>query len=108
MNVWVVIDRYDHSETTTSVHMTEKGAYIQAWQILLESWENIMNGGFADDEDLVEDYPDVADFLKSYDNDIERAKLSELQRHLSDFACYIGESSDWICDVSIDANRLRA
>ena len=37
MNVWIVIDRYDHSETLTSAHLTEKGAMIKAYNILLEA-----------------------------------------------------------------------
>ena len=40
MDIWLVIDRYDHSETVTTAHLTLKGALIQAWGLLLESQES--------------------------------------------------------------------
>ena len=58
MNVWIVIDRYDHSERITTAHLTEKGAMIQAYNILLEALDNLL-GGYADGSEDDEVFSDT-------------------------------------------------
>ena len=110
MDVWVVIDRYDHSDNIVTVHMTEKGAMIHTYGILLESYENICENGYYDDDEggLKEEYPDAYEFVKKYCGNIEEAKLADLSKHQVDLACFCGDGTDWSTDVSIQKTRLVA
>ena len=111
MNVWILLDRYDHSETITTAHLTETGALIQAYSILLEALDNIYDSGWADDDEagnkFKEEYPDAYEFVKNNRLNIEEAKLADLNKHQSDLSCFVGEWSDWQVDVSIQETRLQ-
>tara|TARA_R110000824_G_scaffold236226_1_gene424953 strand:- start:161 stop:481 length:321 start_codon:yes stop_codon:yes gene_type:complete len=106
MNVWILVDRYDHSETTTSAHLTEKGAMLQAYRILLETYDNIIEADGA--ELFKEEYPASYEFIKNWLDDDDEPLLVDLNNHWPNFQCYIGESTDWQIDVSIFQNRLEA
>ena len=111
MDVWVVIDRYDHCDNIVTVHMTEKGAMLHTYGILLESYESICESGYGfDSEDggLKEEYPDAYEFVKKYAGNIEEAKLADLTKHQLDLACFCGDGTDWATDVSIERTRLQA
>ena len=111
MNVWIVVDRYDHSETITTAHLTEKGAMIQAYNVLLEALDNICDSGCYDedeaDNELKEEYPALYEFLKNHRLNIEAAKLADLTKHESDFGCFIGEWTDWATNVEVQIARLQ-
>ena len=110
MNIWIVIDRYDHSETLTSAHLTEKGAMIQAYNILLEALDNIYDSGCYDedeaDNEFKEEYPDAYEFVKNNRLNIEEAKLDDLNVWMADLICFVGEWTEWQTDVSIQQTRL--
>jgi len=110
MDVWVVIDRYDHSEHIVTVHLTEKGAMIHTYGILLESYDGICDSVWDDseDDDFKEEYPDAYEFVKKYCGNIEEAKLADLSKHQVDLTCFIGNATDWSTDVSIEQTRLQA
>ena len=112
MDVWVVIDRYDHCDNIVTVHMTEKGALIHTYGILLESYENICDSAWVEDDEVEnefkEEYPDAYEFVKKYCGNIEEAKLADLTKHQVDLACFCGEGTDWATDVSIEKTRLVA
>ena len=115
MNIWIVLDRYDHSETITTAHLTEKGALIKAYHILLEAYDNICDcvshdcDGFIDeDEDFKEQYPNAYQFVRQNNQNIAEAKKEDLDKHFSDLVCWIGEQTEWRVDVSIDSTRLQA
>ena len=113
MNVWIVIDRYDHSETITTAHLTEKGAMIQAYNILLEALDSILDSNAAwveDDEvenELQQEYPDAYEFVKNNRMNIEEAKLADLSKYESDLGCFVGEWTDWSTNVEVQQARLQ-
>ena len=111
MNVWIVIDRYDHSETVTTAHMTEKGAMIQAYNILLEAYDNICDSGCYDDDEanneFKEEYPDAYEFVKNNRMNIEEAKLADLSKYESDLGCFVGEWTEWSTNVEVQVARLQ-
>ena len=110
MDVWVVIDRYDHSENIVTVHITKKGAMIHIYGILLESYENICDSGCYkyNDGGFKEEYPDAYEFVKKHGGNIEEAKLADLSKYQTDLTCFIGEETDWSTDVSVEQTRLQA
>ena len=119
MEVWGVIDCYDHSEYITTVHMTKKGAVIQVYNILLEVLDGICDGwlngettGCYDedepDNEFKEEYPDAYEFVKKHHTNIEEAKLGDLWKHSGDLTCFVGEWTEWRTDVSIQKTRLVA
>ena len=112
MQVWVVVDRYDHSETITSVHMTEKGAMIQAYNILFESYDSLCEHDKKAELDetqaaFKEEYPAAYEFVESYRMNIEEAMLADLTKHESDFGCFVGEWTDWATNVEVQVARLQ-
>ena len=111
MNIWIVIDRYDHSETLTSAHLTEKGAMIKAYNILLEALDNICDSGcYGEDEadnEFKEEYPDAYEFVKNNRLNIEAAKLADLTKYESDLGCFVGEWTEWRTNVEVQVARLQ-
>ena len=108
MNIWIVIDRYDHSETLTSAHLTEKGAMIKAYNILLEALDNF--GCYDEDEannEFKEEYPDAYEFVKNNRLNIEAAKLADLTKYESDLGCFVGEWTEWSTNVEVQVARLQ-
>ena len=111
MDIWIVIDRYDHSETITTAHLTEKGAMIHAYSTLLEALDNICDSGFDGEEpanQFKEEYPEAHEFVKNNRLKIEEAKLADLNKYQSDLGCFVGEWSDWQVDVAVQTARLQA
>jgi len=106
MDVWIVIDRYDHSEVSTSVHMTAKGALIQAYHSLLEVYDGLCPDWDGENEFKVE-YPTAYEFVEKNKENIEDAKKSELDKYFGDLTCFVGEWTERRCDISINLNRLR-
>ena len=111
MDIWLVIDRYDHSETVTTAHLTLKGALIQAWGVLLESYDScadIYDSGDDHALDFQEEYPDAYEFLKKHRSNISEAKTADLDKHINDLGQWVGEHTDWSTDVTIQTTRLQA
>lgn len=112
MDVWIVVDRYDHSETITSAHLTEKGAMIQAYNILLEALDNICDSGWVEDNqannDFKEEYPDAYEFVKNNRLNIAQAKLVDLNKYESDLAYFVGDWTEWATNVEVQRTRLQA
>ena len=113
MNVWIVIDRYDHSETITTAHLTEKGAMIQAYNILLEAYDNLVEhdetGGIDSTKaEFKEGYPDAYDFVEKNRMNIGEAKLADLNEHECDLASFVGEWTEWSTNVEVQQAWLQA
>ena len=112
MDIWIVTDRYDHSEQITTAHLTKKGALIEAFNTLIESFENICGSdwGVVDEveNEFKEDYPDAYEFVKQHRSNISEAKTADLDKHISDLCQWVGEHTDWSTDVSIQTTRLQA
>lgn len=114
MNVWIVIDRYDHSETITTAHLTEKGAMVQAYNILLEALDSIFdfsNDGYTDEDaskEFKEEYPDAYEFVKNNRMNIEEAKVADLNKYEAELADFVGEWTEWATNVEVQQTRLQA
>ena len=112
MNVWIVIDRYDHSETITTAHLTEKGAMIQAYNILLEALDGVLDAGWTDEDEAENefkaDYPDTYEFVMKNRMNIDEAKLADLNKHEVDLASFVGEWTEWSTNVEVQQARLQA
>ena len=111
MNVWIVIDRYDHSDSVTTAHLTLKGALIEAFNTLIESYDNC--GDFYDSCDhhaneFQQDFPDAYEFIKQHRSNISEAKTADLEKHINDLGQWVGEHTDWSTDVTIQTTRLQA
>ncbi len=114
MDIWIVIDRYDHSDSITTAHLTKKGALIEAFNTLIESYDNIVDSNAAwveDDEfenDFHQDFPDAYEFVKQHKSNISEAKTADLDKYISDLVQWVGEHTDWSTDVTIQTTRLQA
>ena len=112
MDIWLVIDRYDHSESVTTAHLTLKGALIKAYEVLIETFEKVCNSDWgAEDEvenEFEEEYPDAYEFIKQYRSNISEAKTADLDKHINDLGQWVGEHTDWSTDVTIQTTRLQA
>ena len=116
MDRWVVIDRYDDMrEVATSVHMTPKGAYVKAYQILHEIFDNLCEQSAGWDEgdvaeveqELMKSSKTLYDMVMNNTRGYDEEKLEVLQQHLYTFSSLIHENSDYSCDVSVERGRLR-
>ena len=122
MDIWIVIDRYDHSEQILTAHLTKKGALIEAFKTLVESLENICGSDwgvedevenefkedYPDAYEFKEDYPDAYEFVKQHRSNISEAKTADLHKYIDDLGQWVGEHSDWQIDVSIQTTRMQA
>ena len=112
MDIWLVIDRYDHSESVTTAHLTLKGALIQAYGSLLETFERVCDsdwGAEAEAEnEFEEEYPDAYEFIKQHRSNISEAKTADLDKYINDLGQWVGEHTDWSTDVAIQTTRLQA
>ena len=112
MDIWLVIDRYDHSESVTTAHLTLKGALIKAYEVLIETFEKVCNSDWgAEDEvenEFEEEYPDAYEFIKQHRSNISEAKTADLDKHINDLGQWVGEHTDWSTDVTIQTTRLQA
>ena len=112
MDIWLVIDRYDHSESVTTAHLTLKGALIKAYEVLIETFEKVCNSDWgAEDEvenEFEEEYPDAYEFIKQHRSNIPEAKTADLDKHINDLGQWVGEHTDWSTDVAIQTTRLQA
>ena len=112
MDIWLVIDRYDHSESVTTAHLTLKGALIQAYEVLIETFEKVCNSDWgAEDEvenEFEEEYPDAYEFIKQHRSNISEAKTAALDKYINDLGQWVGEHTDWSTDVAIQTTRLQA
>jgi hypothetical protein len=112
MNVWIVIDRYDHSESITTAHLTEKGALIEAYRTLLESYDNCIEQPYAISEgwanEFEEEYPDAHKFIEQHRSNIAEAKTADLDKHFGHLQCWVGEQTEWNTDITIQTTRLQA
>ena len=112
MDIWIVIDRYDHSDSVTTAHLTLKGALIEAFTTLIESLENICGSDWGVEDEVEnefkEEYPDAYEFVKQHRLNISEAKTADLSKYIDDLGCWVGEHSDWQIDVSIQTTRMQA
>ena len=111
MDIWLVIDRYDHSEQITTAHLTLKGALIEAFNTLIESYDNCADYYESGDDHVNEfqkEYPDAFEFIKQHRSNISEAKTTDLDKHISDLCQWVGEHTDWSTDVAIQTTRLQA
>ena len=112
MDIWIVTDRYDHSEQITTAHLTKKGALIEAFKTLIESLENICDSDWGVEDEVEnefkEEYPDAFEFIKQHRSNISEAKTADLDKYISDLGQWVGEHTDWSTDVTIQTTRLQA
>lgn len=112
MDIWLVIDQYDHSESVTTAHLTLKGALIKAYGALLETFERVCNSDWGAEAEIEnefeEEYPDAYEFIKQHRSNISEAKTADLDKHISDLCQWVGEHTDWSTDVAIQTTRLQA
>ena len=111
MNVWIVIDRYDHSDSVTTAHLTLKGALIEAFNTLIESYDNCADFYDCDDHhtnEFQQGFPDAYEFIKQHRSNISEAKTADLEKHINDLGQWVGEHTDWSTDVTIQTTRLQA
>ena len=117
MDIWVVIDRYeDMQEVQTHVHMTPKGAYVKAYNILHEVYDNLCEMSVGYDEG---DVPELEQQLMKCSETLyhmvtnqacgyEEEKLADMERHFHTFASLVHDYSEYSTQVSIEKGRLRA
>ena len=117
MDIWVVVDRYeDMQEVQTHVHMTPKGAYVKAYQILHEVYDSLCEQSVGWDEGDVPEleqqlmkcsktlYDMVMNNTRGYDEE----KLTDMERHFHTFSSLVHDYSEYSTQVSIEKGRLRA
>ena len=118
MDIWVVIDRYeDMMEVQTHVHMTPKGAYVKAYQILHEVFDNLCEEGSygLDDDDvseveqqLMKSSKTLYDMIMNNTKGYDEEKLDDMERHFHTFSSIVHDYSEFKTHVSIEKRRLRA
>mgnify|MGYP001173553650 FL=1 len=118
MDIWVVIDRYeDMMEVQTHVHMTPKGAYVKAYQILHEVFDNLCdNGSYGLDEGDVSEVEQTVmkcsrtlyDMVMNNTRGWDEEKLADMEKHFHSFASIVHDYSEYSTQVSIEKGRLRA
>ena len=117
MDIWVVIDRYeDMMEVQTHVHMTPKGAYVKAYNILHESFDYLCDeGSYGLDEGDVSELEQqlmkcsktLYDMVMNQACGYEEEKLADLEKHFHSFASIIHDYSEFKTHVGIEKGRLR-
>ena len=115
MDIWIVFENIDHgcNKHMTS-HLTRKGAYIEAWTVLLQSYEELQED--VDDGWIGEErYKDLRELvgkalaIKGDTNpDWGSIKLDELEYHFDDFQLAVHEILDWATEVSIHKTIAQA
>ena len=112
MDIWLVFDQYDHSETVTTAHLTLKGALIKAYSVVVEEVERLCDSDWGIEDEVEnefeEEYPDAYEFIKQHRSNIPEAKTADLDNHISDVSQWVGEHTDWQINVSIQTTRLQA
>ena len=117
MDIWVVIDRYeDMMEVQTHVHMTPKGAYVKAYNILHEEFDNLCEQDVGYDEGDVSELEQqlmkcsktLYDMVVNQACGYEEEKLADLERHFHTFSSLIHDYSEFKTHVGIEKGRLRA
>ena len=125
MNIWVVFENIDHGcETHMTTHLTCKGAYIEAWTVLLQTFEELEGDEMEPSDWISEDHSkDLCDFLDkmlevwrgvdytaapSQSPDWSGIKLSDLEKHFHDFQLAVHEPLDWSKEVSIHKTKVTA
>ena len=123
MDIWIVVENIDHGcSTQLTSHLTRKGAYIEAWTGLLQSYEeyqeDVDDGWFGEEQneelkDLVnktlaiwKDTDMGADATKN--PDWGTIKLDELERHFGDFQLAVHEIIDWAKEITIHKTTAQA
>ncbi len=121
MDVWIVTDRYESDcSMDFHLHMTPKGAYEKAFSILHELYGQLVDRDYDYDCDWGDpDRPlhgieeEMAEGLNGKlllslvrSNGYTEAKLEDLQKVFQNFACIIGEWTDWESDIAITKERL--
>ena len=112
MDIWLVIDQYNHSESVTTAHLTLKGALIKAYCVLVEELERVCDSDWGTEDEVEnefkEDYPDAYEFVKQHRSNISEAKTADLEKHIDDLGQWVGEHTDWSTDVAVQTTRLQA
>ena len=117
MDIWVVVDRYeDMTEVQAHVHMTPKGAYVKAYQILHEVFDNLCEPVVSYDEgdvpeleqQLMKCSKTLYDMVANSTRGWEEEKLADMERHFYTFASLVHDYSEYSTQVSIEKGRLRA
>ena len=123
MDIWVVFENIDHgADKYMSTHLTRKGAYIEAWCGLLQSYEeyqeDVDDGWIREEQnkelkDLVnktlaiwKDTNMGGDTTKN--SDWGTIKLDELEYHFDDFQLAVHEIIDWAKEISIHKTKVVA
>ena len=119
MDIWIVHENIDHGcDTHVTSHLTCKGAYIEAWTCLLNSFEALEGDGMEPADWISEDHSkDLCDFLdktlevwrgSTKSPDWSGIKLSDLEKHFHDFQLAVHEPLDWAKEVSIHKTKVQA
>jgi len=116
MDIWVVVDRYeDMQEVQTHVHMTPKGAYVKAYQILHEVYDNLceMSVGWDEgdvpelEQQLMKCSKTLYDMVVSNRRGYEEEKLEDMKRHFHTFASLVHDHSEYSTHVGVEKARLK-
>ena len=115
MDIWIVFENIDHgcNKHMTS-HLTRKGAYIEAWTVLLQSYEELQEdvdeGGIGEEryKDLRELVGKALAIKTDTNPDWGSIKPDELEYHFDDFQLAVHEILDWATEVSIHKTIAQA
>ena len=115
MDIWIVLENVDHgADTCLTSHLTRKGAYIEAWTSLLQSYvelqEDIDDGWIGEEQN--EELKNLVDktfaIWEDQSPDWDNIKLSDLEQHFSDFQLAVHEPLDWAKEVTIHKTTAQA
>ena len=117
MDIWIVLENADHGvHTHMTSHLTRKGAFIEAWTGLLQSYEELQED--VDDgwigEEQNEELKDLVDKTleiwrgKNKNSDWSTIKLDELEYHFDDFQLAVHEILDWAKEITIHKTKAQA
>ena len=115
MDIWIVIENIDHgADRYVSSHLTRKGAYIEAWTGLLQSYEEYQEDvddgwiGEEQNEELKDLVAKTLAIWKDTNPEWGTIQLDELEYHFGDFQLAVHEIIDWAKEITIDKTTVQA
>jgi len=115
MDIWIVVENIDHGcSTQLTSHLTRKGAYIEAWTGLLQSYEeyqeDVDDGWFGEEqnEELKDLVNKTLTIWGDTSPDWSSIKLDDLKQHFGDFQLAVHEIIDWAKEITIHKTTAQA
>ena len=110
IDIWIVSE----NDMVHGLHMTPKGAYVEAFSILSSCFELNFDSRWCPDgeqtdieQDLMEISPALRSSVTNTNHDWGDERLDDMSGFFDDFRDLIGEWTDWATDVKLTKQRLQ-